>query len=237
MKVQILYDKDSITRNLRVGWGLSFLIDDRIIFDTGESGRWLLGNMKKLQVDMERINTVVISHDHWDHTGGLWNLLKNKEGLKVYACPGFSDEFKKKVRKLKGELIEVDGFTEIEKDIFITGEIAGEYKRKYIGEQAVVIKKGKKLTIITGCSHPGIVKIINKVRDNFPGMEISMVFGGFHLLDKKIEEIRSTAEEFRKLGVKNVGPTHCTGDDAEMVFKELYKDNFISIKVGLVLDI
>ncbi len=237
MKVQILYDKDSIARNLRVGWGLSLLIDDRIIFDTGESGRWLLGNMKKLQVDMERINTVVISHDHWDHTGGLWNLLKNKEGLKVYACPGFSEGFKKKVRKLKGELIEVDGFTEIEKDIFITGEIAGEYKRKYIGEQAVVIKKGEKLTIITGCSHPGIVKIINKVRENFPGMEVNMVFGGFHLLDKKIEEIRSTAEEFIKLGVKSVGPTHCTGDDAEMVFKELYKDNFISIKVGLVLDI
>jgi 7,8-dihydropterin-6-yl-methyl-4-(beta-D-ribofuranosyl)aminobenzene 5'-phosphate synthase len=237
MKVQILYDKDSIAKNLRVGWGLSFLIDDKIIFDTGESGRRLLGNMKRLNVDMDKIKMVVISHDHWDHTGGLWELLKKKEGLRVYSCPGFSPGFKKKVVKLKSELIEVEGFMEIESGIFLTGEIAGEYKRKYIGEQSIVIKKSEKLTIITGCSHPGIIKIINKVRENFPGMEISLVFGGFHLLDKRIEEIKATVEKFRELGVKSAGPTHCTGDDAERLFEESYKDNFVQIKVGMILDV
>jgi 7,8-dihydropterin-6-yl-methyl-4-(beta-D-ribofuranosyl)aminobenzene 5'-phosphate synthase len=235
MKVQVLYDKNSIARNLYTGWGVSFLIDEEIIFDTGESGRRLLGNMKRLGIDIDKIKMVVISHDHWDHTGGLWSLLKSKEGLKTYGCPGFSQEFKEKVKKLKSVLIEADGFTEIKENVFITGEIAGEYKRKYIGEQALIIRKGEKLTIITGCSHPGIIKIINRVKENFPGMKIGLVFGGFHLLNKKVEEIASIAEEFKESGIEKAGPTHCSGEDAEEVFKKLYKDNFISIKVGQTL--
>jgi 7,8-dihydropterin-6-yl-methyl-4-(beta-D-ribofuranosyl)aminobenzene 5'-phosphate synthase len=237
MKVQVLYDKNSVSKNLYAGWGISFLIDGEIMFDTGESGRRLSGNIKKLKVDIEKIKMVVISHDHWDHTGGLWWLLKRKEGLKVYTSPGFSQGFKKKVMKLKGVLVEADGFTEIAKDIFITGEIAGEYKGKYIGEQALVIKKDGKLNIITGCSHPGIIKIIKKVKENFPDIKINRVFGGFHLLNNKIEEIKIIAEKFKELGIENAGPTHCSGEDAEAIFKELYKTNFISIKVGLMLDI
>jgi len=51
MKVEILFDKDAMTRNLRIGWGVSFLIDERILFDTGESSRWLLENMRNLKVN------------------------------------------------------------------------------------------------------------------------------------------------------------------------------------------
>jgi len=237
MEVKTLFDNETINKDLRRGWGLSFLIDQKILFDTGENGFWLLENMRNLNVDIERIKTVVISHDHWDHTGGLWEVLKNRKGLKVYACPNFSVEFKNKVRRLKGELIESERVAKIVENIFTTGEIAGEYKGKYMPEQALVVKTDKGLAIITGCSHPGIIKIVKKVKKDFGTKKIHLVLGGFHLIDKYEPEIRSIAEELEEMGVEKAGPAHCSGYDAKQIFKELYGDAFVSIKAGIKIEI
>ena len=237
MKVGILFDKDAMTRNLRIGWGVSFLIDEVVLFDTGENGRWLLENMGNLKVNIDKIMTVVISHDHWDHTGGLWELLENREGLKVYACPNFSLSFKRKVERLKGKLIETERVTEIVENIFVTGEITGEYKGEYMPEQALIIRTEKGLTIVTGCSHPGIIKIVGQVKKDFPNMKIYLVFGGFHLIDKGRREVRFIAEKLKEMGIEKVGPTHCTGYDAQLIFREVYKDDFIFIKTGLTFEI
>jgi len=94
------------------------LIDEKILFDTGENGQWLMENMGNLKEDKNKIKAVVISHDHWDHTGGLWELLKRKKGLIVYACPNFSPEFKEKAKGLKGKLVETEKVTEITKRCF-----------------------------------------------------------------------------------------------------------------------
>ncbi len=167
MEIKILFDKEAVDRSLHAGWGVSFLINQEVLFDTGENGRWLLENMRNLKVDINKIMAVAVSHDHWDHTGGLWELLRNKEGLKVYACPNFSARFKKRVERLKGKLIEAERITKIVEDIFVTGEIAGEYKRRYIAEQALIVRTKEGLTIVTGCSHPGIIKIVKQVKKNF----------------------------------------------------------------------
>jgi len=237
MEVQILYDKESINRKLYSGWGVSFLINGRILFDTGENGRRLLHNMEKMDTDVEDIEIVVISHDHWDHTGGLWDVLKIRKGLKVYICPDFSDGFKKNIKRLKGKIIEAEKVTEIDNDIFITGEIAGEYKKCFIAEQALVAATEKGLTIMTGCSHPGIVKIVEQVKKDFPDEKIYLVFGGFHLMDKSRNEIKLIAMELKNTGIEKAGPTHCSGYNAEVIFKEVFDNNFVSIKAGQVLEI
>lgn len=237
MIVQVLYDRKSITRELYAGWGVSFLVDGRILFDTGEDGCRLLNNMKKMNIDIKNIEKVVISHDHWDHTGGLWEILRAREGLKVYICPNFSGELKKNIERLKGEFIEVESVTKITDDIFITGEIAGEYKKRFIAEQAVVAKTERGLTIITGCSHPGIIKMVEQVKKYFPDEKIYQVFGGFHLLNKGREGIRLIVEAFKDMEIEKAGPTHCSGYDAEMIFKEAYKDDFIIVKTGMTMEI
>jgi len=237
MEIKILFDKEAIDRSLHAGWGVSFLINQEVLFDTGENGRWLLENMRNLKVDINKIMAVAVSHDHWDHTGGLWELLRNKEGLKVYACPNFSARFKKRVERLKGKLIEAERITKIVEDIFVTGEIAGEYKRRYIAEQALIVRTKKGLTIVTGCSHPGIIKIVKQVKKEFSDMKIYLVFGGFHLIDKDRQEVRSIAEKLKEMGIEKVGPTHCTGYDAQLIFKEIYKDSFVSIKTGQTFEI
>ena len=237
MEIKILFNSAGINEHLSIGWGVSFLIGKSVLFDAGEKGGLLLNNFDQLKVDLSLIEDIIISHDHWDHTGGLWEVLKQKQNVNVYACPGFTDEFKGKVEVSNGCLVENNDFMEISKNVYVTGEIQGEYKGKNISEQAVVIITDKGLTVITGCAHPGILKILDLVQKKFPGKPFHAVFGGFHLMKKHPRSISSIVEAFKELGVEKAGPTHCSGTEAENIFGKEYGDNFLSTKIGETFDI
>ena len=235
MEVKIVFNNGVVSDKFISGWGFSCLVDNRVLFDTGEKAEYLFNNMRNLNIDISSIEMVVISHDHWDHTGGLWELLEKRKGLKAYACPHFSRAFKDKVKKLKAELIEAEKIIEVTKNIFITGEIVKGYSG--IPEQALAVKTSRGITVITGCSHPGIVRIVEKVKEANPSEKICLVFGGFHLMNSDNREVRIIAQRLKEMGVEKVGPTHCTGYEAQEIFKERYADNFISIKAGQVFEI
>ncbi|MDD3296997.1 MAG: MBL fold metallo-hydrolase [Candidatus Omnitrophica bacterium] len=237
MQVKIVFNNEIINNKFSGGWGFSCLVGEYIIFDTGEKAEYLFNNMKLLDVKPEDIKTVVISHDHWDHTGGLWRLLDENKGIKVYGCPGFSQEFKKKVRDSGAQLQQAQEITEIAQDVYTTGEIKGSYKGSPVAEQALVVKAKNGITVITGCSHPGILKITERVQEGFPGEKIKMAFGGFHLIDKSETEVQLIAKELKNRGVLKVGPTHCTGNQAQEVFKRIYDDKFISIAAGMTFEV
>ena len=236
MKAIILYD-NTARKGLQAGWGFSALIDDRILFDSGEDGDRLLYNMDRLGVELHTIEAVVISHDHWDHTGGLQKVLQNTKDLPVYTCPDFSEDFKIQVREAGGKLVDGDDFMAIDVHVFSTGQIAGEYKGEYLPEQALVLKTGRGLSNITGCSHPGIVTIVDKVKQNFPEEPVSTVLGGFHLLVNDSRTIESIAKELQEMGVEKIGPTHCTGDEGKYILKKHYGKNFMIIEAGVILDL
>ena len=235
MEVKIVFNNDVMSDKFISGWGFSCLVDNRVLFDTGEKAEYLLNNMQNLNIKVSSIEAVIISHDHWDHTGGLWELLEKKEGLKVYACPHFSQAFKNKVKKLKGELIEAEKCAEVTKNIFITGEILKGYSG--IPEQALAVKTSRGITVITGCSHPGIVRIVEKVKEANPSEKICLVFGGFHMMNSDKREVKVIVERLKEMEVEKVGPTHCTGYEAQEIFKQGYADDFISIKAGQVFEI
>ncbi|MBU1726425.1 MAG: MBL fold metallo-hydrolase [Candidatus Omnitrophica bacterium] len=237
MNIKVIFDKSALNNDFRTGWGLSFLVDDRVLFDTGEKGEWLLQNLSALGVGIDKIEAVVISHDHWDHWGGLWELLKHKKGMPVYICPNFSREFKDRAGKLGARLIEIERSAQIIPDVFSTGEIAGAYHGKCMAEQAALLKTKNGLTVITGCAHPGILKMAGKVKIKFPNEQVYFVLGGFHLVELDKRAIEIIAEEFKKMGIKKCGPTHCSGEAAEGIFKEYYGEDFVSIKAGQEIEV
>ncbi len=236
MEIKILFDSDGSNRRFLTGWGVSYLIDGRILFDTSDKSSSLFRNMKNLDVDISNLKTVVISHDHWDHRGGLWGVLKGNPKLKVYACPNFSRRFKNKVKSCGGQLIEAGKFTSITRNVYTTGEIVGTYAGRYMPEQAVAIKTRKGMTILTGCAHPGIIKIIENVKQNISG-NIYLVLGGFHLMGRHKKTIKPIIDKFKRLNIKKVAPTHCTGKGACDLFKKRYRDNLVEVKVGQILNI
>ncbi|MEW6607940.1 MAG: MBL fold metallo-hydrolase [bacterium] len=237
MKIKVLADSYAINKNFSIGWGVAFLVGDELLFDTGETGDILLHNMEQMGVSSAtNLKTVVISHDHWDHTGGLWALLKQNPQIKVYACPNFSLEFKEKVVSAEAELIEASRFTQIAEDIYTTGEIAGVYNDKYMAEEALVIKSPKGLIILTGCAHPGIITILEKVKENL-SEDIYLVMGGFHLMGKNMQTIALIIDKFRELKVTVAAPTHCSGKETEALFKKEYQNDFIPVKTGMTIEV
>ena len=163
MYVKVLFD-NAAKKGMLSGWGFSCLVEGKILFDTGESAEALAENMKRMMVSVPDIEGVVISHDRWDHTGGLWALLKQKKGLKVYACPSFSNTFKDCVKELGGELILTEEPTQITEGIWVSGEIRGAYKDQPVTEQALIIKGDKGTSVLTGCARIGIVDTLVHVK-------------------------------------------------------------------------
>ena len=143
MQIKILYENVSISTEFISGWGVSYLVDGHILFDAGEKFQPLFKNMKNMNINIAEIDTVVISHNHWDHAGGLWEILKRRKGIKVYICPGFGDEFKKRIEEFDGRVIEAGEITKVETNVYTTGEISAEYKGLSMPEQSLVIKTDK----------------------------------------------------------------------------------------------
>ncbi|MGA1794909.1 MAG: MBL fold metallo-hydrolase [bacterium] len=237
MEITILFNSEGISNDFATGWGFSALVDGSILFDTGEKGDAMLANCGWLDIDVAGIQAVVISHDHWDHTGGLWAILKKRKGIPVYACPGFSSEFKGKVKEAGGRLVEAKGFLEIKKDMFVTGEILGPSSGPTITEQAMVIKRGRGLVTLTGCAHPGIVNMLKAIQGHFPGVGLHFVLGGFHLMDSGRSSIQDVVEGFRRMGVEKVSATHCSGSEAEALFSAAYGEAAIKLRVGKRIEI
>ncbi|MBD3343879.1 MAG: MBL fold metallo-hydrolase [Chitinivibrionales bacterium] len=232
MNMKVLFDKDTQESDYRTGWGISFLINETVLFDASENGEWLLHNMQAMNVDIDAIDSVVISHDHWDHTGGLGSFLEKKPSCTVYGCSGFSDRFRQNVRKYGTNLIEPAGSTHIAENIFVSGEIIGTYKNAPISEQALVIQGNDGISVVTGCAHPGITTMIRTIADSFQQKEIALAAGGFHCMQKETHEITGIINELHDLGVCKVGPTHCSGNEAQRLFKDAWGDNYVSFRVG-----
>jgi 7,8-dihydropterin-6-yl-methyl-4-(beta-D-ribofuranosyl)aminobenzene 5'-phosphate synthase len=233
LKITIVYDNTLHTPGLTAGWGFSALIEyggHALLFDTGADGQALLNNMAALHINPLEIESVVLSHNHSDHTGGLNALLATGVQPNVYLLPSFPPEFKQPISQMT-TVIETASDQAILEGIFTTGEMGGD-----IPEQAIAIEVDQGLVMLTGCAHPGIVPMIEHVKET-TGRPVYLVLGGFHLKDKTLTEITAIVQAFRRLGVEHVGPCHCTGEQAITAFAEEYGDDFVQIGTGKIIEI
>jgi 7,8-dihydropterin-6-yl-methyl-4-(beta-D-ribofuranosyl)aminobenzene 5'-phosphate synthase len=231
LSIIIVYDNNYYDPRLKSSWGFSALVeylDHILLFDTGGDGPTLMENMHILGIDPTQIESVVLSHAHGDHTGGLIALLEAGAHPTVYLLPSFPSSFKRQVGQFTS-VIEVTPGQSIAEGLFTSGEMGRD-----IPEQALMVKTESGLVIITGCAHPGIVAIVEQAQGMF-NEPIRLVLGGFHLGSKSIAEIDEILRDFRRLGVEQVAPCHCTGTRAINMFAAEYGDDFIQAGVGRVI--
>jgi 7,8-dihydropterin-6-yl-methyl-4-(beta-D-ribofuranosyl)aminobenzene 5'-phosphate synthase len=232
MNITVVHDNNSYKQGLETAWGFSAFItgtEKTILFDTGGDGSILLDNMEKLAVEPNNIDIVVLSHIHGDHTGGLSSFLEKNSEIAVYLPKSFPKKFKDKVTSCGSKIVEVEQSLKICENVYSTGELG-----RLIKEQSLIIQTDKGLIVITGCAHPGIVKIVNAAK-NLLEDNILLVMGGFHLewtTKGKIEKIISA---FEKLGVRYVGPAHCSGDKARSLFEKHFGENYIDVGAGKII--
>ena len=233
MTITIVYDNHAHDPQLRSDWGFSCLVqlqETTLLFYTGGDGDILLRNMAHLKLDPLKVNHVFLSHIHGDHTGGLQGILGTGASPVVWIPSSFPAAFEQPLRPWT-DVREVAGPDSILPGVYSTGELGRE-----IIEHSLVLETGQGLVVVTGCAHPGIVSILNKIKD-LHADDLFLVLGGFHLRDKSTTDLQGILAEMQSLGVQRVAPCHCTGDEAIGLFLEEWGDGFLSAGVGTVMGI
>ena len=237
--------------------GLSLAIihnDKKILFDVGASDNFLI-NASKMNIDLSEFEYVVLSHSHWDHTSGLKYLSDRR----IIAHPDvFNNMYSKRTDEYIGTPINIDKAEKkfklvltskpykICEDIFFLGEIprinnfesqdAFYYNEKHeddyvLSDSALAIKRADGIIIVTGCSHSGIVNIINYAKKVCDMEDIRAVIGGFHLrkLDNVVEE---TVKSLKKEDNSIYYPMHCTKDEVIVYMKEELSEQKVIRKIA-----
>jgi len=170
MKLTIVYDNEVYKKdmNLKSDWGFSCIVEtngDTVLFDTGADGRILLNNMDILDIDPGNISEIAISHEHWDHSGGLKALAPFVGDIELYRLG-------KESPSENMRLISAEDPREITKGVYTTGRLKG-----IVDEQSLILKGEKGWYVLVGCSHPGVEKILDAARryGNIVGL-----IGGLH---------------------------------------------------------
>lgn len=257
--------------------GVSYLVEAkcgkhelRILFDTGQSAAALLNNASLLGLNPCDIDLVVLSHCHYDHTGGLIEFLQaaGSERMPVIAHtslfrPNFSTKpafrsfgmtpasNREAIVSAGGDLILTDEPISLLPGVITSGEITDrvEYEQemtlsaytlehgrvitdKMADELALFFNLPQGLVILTGCSHPGIISIIEKAKNLTSIENIAAVIGGFHLVSASEPRIMKTAEALKSADC-DVYTGHCTGLKAEAALLNQLTNRFHKLRTGL----
>jgi len=229
----VLYDNYVFDSRCQAEWGFSCLVQTQemvILFDTGGEPEVLRHNIEALDVDIFEIDCIVISHEHWDHVGGIEVILREKPDIPVYVPEDFPYHIMSSIRSLGGNCIETGNATKITESISTTRTLNGPPN-----EQALIIQTEEGLILVTGCSHPRVENLARNALD-LTGESIRLVIGGFHLGNAGNIQLSRICNELDEIGIVNISASHCTGDDSIDYFREYYGESFVESGVGFVYE-
>jgi 7,8-dihydropterin-6-yl-methyl-4-(beta-D-ribofuranosyl)aminobenzene 5'-phosphate synthase len=269
-KVTILYDAFGESTELTKDWGFSALVEHngkRILFDTGNDAAKFEHNVKALGVDLTKLDFVVISHRHTDHTTGLKYVLSVNPNVTVYVPADLANGF---------------GGAPVPKAFFRPDESLPTKMRYFGGTEPEHLTLGKlydtgnfvlvnQLTEVS----PGIFLVwtVSQKKGTLELPELTLaikrpnglllvdgcshsgieaileaagavdprteiLFGGLHLVTTPVEEIDALVENLKtKWKVQRIAPGHCTGEPAFARLKKAYGENYLYAGLGTKVEI
>ncbi len=228
--LSIVFDNNPHDPRLTSLWGFAALLQlpgHTVLFDTGSNGRVLLKNMRALDLDPDRVDLLFLSHAHWDHMGGLDSFLEINPQASVVLHEGFSKHLISDLQGMCGELI-VAGR---EPRLLLPGIYTSGMFESETPEQALSVDMGTGLSVLSGCAHPGMKRIVQRA-SRFLDKPVVRAIGGFHLGNQDLPVIERTILDLQESGVKTVVPTHCTGQTAMAVFRRAFGERCIDGGAG-----
>ena len=266
-RVTILYDAFGRPSQMIQDWGYSALVEHggkRILFDIGNNPTIFARNVKVAGGDLKKLDFVVLSHRHLDHTASLSHLLDLNPGVKIYvprdgvfggSIPSkfyrrqdsLPDEMRYFAGKpgepltsgvpwLNGKFVMVDSTLEVMPGVHLVSLISESVGTKELPELSMALETPRGLVVVAGCSHPGIERIVAAAARIQP--RVHSVFGGLHLPSAPDPEVaRIAAALHDRYKVERIAPGHCTGEPAFYRFKKTWKDRYTYAGVGSVIDL
>jgi len=264
-QITVLYDAFGKTSTMQKDWGFSAYIEyggKRILFDTGNNAEIFAHNVKAKGIDLKKLDFVVVSHRHGDHTSGLNYLMTVNPKVKIYvpkenfgvfgaALPG---TFYRRDESLPPEMRYFDGkppeklrfgtpwpegnFTWVTESTEIAPGfhlilLKGPWGVDLdVMEISLAIDTPDGTVVVVGCSHPTLEKIVETTKKAVD-QPILLVFGGTHLLPAKPDEIQRLATSLRDTWkVAWIAPVHCTGEPAFAILKKNFGDHYVYAGLG-----
>ena len=263
MEINILLENTTKDKNYETEHGLSAIISvhgKTILLDTGQSDNFLK-NAEKMGIDISSVDFAVISHFHYDHSGGLKYFLEANESAKVYIGAQAFDEYYVDLGEMKyfglseddfdmSRFIFVDDYIQVAEGVSIISKLGytmdnplndkfykleeGEYVLDdFSHEIAIVIEEEGENTLISGCFHSGVVNSIK--RANSLGYRIEKVLGGFHLASSSgnaSEDYIDELVEFLRDNDIKCYTGHCTGEQYLKELQDRLDGNVFAIYSG-----
>jgi 7,8-dihydropterin-6-yl-methyl-4-(beta-D-ribofuranosyl)aminobenzene 5'-phosphate synthase len=260
--------------------GLSLQVEAagvRVLFDTGSSGAFA-DNATALGADLAAIDLAVLSHQHYDHGGGLERFFGINATAEVFLrdCP-VSDRFfrafgvikrpigldRAVAERFSGRLHRLAETTEVSPNVWLLTEIAAAHPRPkgngrlfvdvggalepdpFDHELVMVILEDDGMVIFSGCSHSGILNMVDTAVARFPDTPVKAVFGGFHLIGlpgfNTMAASGTEVEGIARAMMDRVGGTvftgHCTGAKAFGVLAGVMGDRIRPFSTGAVVEV
>ena len=192
--------------------GLSFYIETpshRLLVDAGPSDL-IIENAARLGVDLGTVDTVVLSHGHYDHSDGLPAFARMNPNARIFMRRTAAKKYMSVIGGLHyigmepsiehlPQVAWVDGCLDIDGELSLFGDIHG--RRRWPGgnrsllveergectqdtfdhEQCLVIREGGRRVLLSGCAHSGILNILDRFAELYGGAP-DAVISGFHMM-------------------------------------------------------
>ena len=254
MKIVTLMENTACRDDLYFEHGLSLYLETetkKILFDAGQSAAFA-DNAQRLGVDLKTVDFAVLSHGHYDHGGGLGRFLEINEKAPFYVSShAFEPHYSRngyigldtnlrehdRIRYVAEETTLAEGITLYQLKAApmdtagLTMEENGERKPDdFRHEQYLMIEEQEKRILISGCSHKGILQIMEAFRPD-------ILVGGFHFMKMEDEDFLKKAAE-QLLQYETLYYTgHCTGQKQYDFLKSIMGDRLHYIAAGSIVEI